>query len=341
MRRRRSRKQNKNAWIRRIPSLFAAAAAFVSGMAVHSYMTAHSGTDVEETQDTVAEEQEEETDAVLAVSQTSAEESENAEAVMRMEALETELESMVSGVDGTWSIYVKDLDADLEISINNQQMYAASLIKLFVMQSCYDHMDQLIANDIVYSGSEEQSYEKLDELLTTMITVSDNEAYNQLVRMHSASESFTEGCALIEDYLQESDYENTGIFHTLHPSDSLEESISDQKNYTSAEDCGKLLESIYRGTCVSETASAAMLDLLMQQQSTQKIPAGVPEWVLTANKTGETDEVQHDAAIVFGDETDYILCVMSSDIWDSESAVYTIQDISSVAYEYLNGTGTG
>ena len=83
---------------------------------------------------------------------------------------------------------------------------------------------------------------------------------------------------------------------------------------TSVKDCGLLLERIYRGECVSEEASAQMLDLLKRQENTSKIPAGIKAEVPTANKTGETDEDQHDIAIVYGAKTTYILCVMSEGI---------------------------
>lgn len=250
----------------------------------------------------------------------------------------TQLEERVSQEEGTWSIYLKDLSTGEELSINNVQMYAASLIKLFVMRSCYEHWDQIVENDSAYSGSELDSSEKVMTLLTNMITVSDNESYNELVRMHSSTRSFTDGCLFIEDYLcSDTAYINTGIFHTLSPSSTESERTEETKNYTCVEDCGLLLESIYEGSCVSTEASREMLDLLLQQTVTDKILSGLPEGISVANKTGETDEVQHDAAIVFGEKTDYILCVMSSDISGAGDAQSVIQDISGMVYELLNG----
>lgn len=40
------------------------------------------------------------------------------------------LEQLLYGQEGTWSIYIKDLETDEELSMNHQEMYAASLIKL-------------------------------------------------------------------------------------------------------------------------------------------------------------------------------------------------------------------
>lgn len=50
-----------------------------------------------------------------------------------MDTLEPQLTSMLSGYDGIWSVYVKDLNTDEEIVLNDTQIYSASLIKAFVM----------------------------------------------------------------------------------------------------------------------------------------------------------------------------------------------------------------
>lgn len=265
--------------------------------------------------------------------QTEASETEEAD---QMESLEALLTEMIGGEDGTWSIYVKNLDTDVSIVINDEPVYAASLIKLFVMEKTFRDMDMLIDNDAAYTGSEEESRQKIMTTLENMIEISDNESYNELVRIESSSRSFSEGCTIINNYLQDSIYSETRIYHTLSPSNTEEERISSNRNHTSAVDCGMLLEAIYDGTCVSEDASSQMLDLLLAQQTRGKIPAGVPEDIEVANKTGETDETQHDAAIVYGEDTDYILCVLSDEVPDSNAAASLIREISSEVYVYLN-----
>ena len=265
--------------------------------------------------------------------QTETSETEEAD---QMESLEALLTEMIGGEDGTWSIYVKNLDTDVSIVINDEPVYAASLIKLFVMEKTFRDMDMLIDNDAAYTGSEEESRQKIMTTLENMIEISDNESYNELVRIESSSRSFSEGCTIINNYLQDSIYSETRIYHTLSPSNTEEERISSNRNHTSAVDCGMLLEAIYDGTCVSEDASSQMLDLLLAQQTRGKIPASVPEDIEVANKTGETDETQHDAAIVYGEDTDYILCVLSDEVPDSNAAASLIREISSEVYVYLN-----
>lgn len=258
------------------------------------------------------------------------------EPVSALESLQTRMEERVAKESGTWSIYIKDLNTEEEISINPEQMYAASLIKLFVMESSYENRELLEENSRK-TAQNKRNPENVEELLRNMIETSDNEAYNELVRLHSESADFSEGCRKIGEYLAETGYENTGIFHTLSPSETKEESIADEdtKNYTCAEDCGKLLEEIYRGTCVSEEASEEMLDFLLHQETTEKIPQGVPNGISVANKTGETEEVQHDAAIVFGEKTDYIICIMSCGWKEEGRAIETIRDLSGITYAAL------
>ncbi len=254
------------------------------------------------------------------------------------EGMAFDLEEITERIPGIWSIYVKNLYTGDTISMNSQSMLSASLIKLFVMMSSYDNMDELTENaSQVYDLSKDEAEAMIDDLLYNMITISDNEAYNELVRLHSPDYSFSEGCAVVSDSIYNGGYTGTGIGSTLHPSDSEYETAGDGYNYTSTEDCGMLLEEIYEGSCVSEEASREMLRLLLQQETTYKIPDGVPEGALVANKTGENEDVTHDAAIVFGKETNYILCVMVSDIDQRvEEAADLITEISSCVYHYLN-----
>ncbi|MCD7715930.1 MAG: class A beta-lactamase-related serine hydrolase [Lachnospiraceae bacterium] len=256
-----------------------------------------------------------------------------------LEDLKTLIEDTLADHSGTWSVYVKDLDAGNSITINNESMYAASLIKLFVMQSCYENMDDLIANYCsINNTSEETAAATIEDRVYTMIVYSRNESYNELVRLHSSSGSFTSGCRLVNSYIAENGYAGTGVYTTLHPSDSSYESTGEGTNHTTVEDCGAILEAIYNGTCVSEEASEAMLEMLLQQDVTTKIPAGVPDGISVANKTGDTDEESHDVAIVYGEKTDYILCVMSTDVDEmgAGNAGTLVKEISTLVYEFLN-----
>lgn len=147
--------------------------------------------------------------------------------------LKTVLEGSIFSYSGKWEIYVKDLKNDTELEIGDSPASSASLIKTFVMAAVYDQIE---------AGNLKESRE-LNHLLELMITVSDNEAYNELMRRLGGGDFIT-GCQRVNQYLEREGYENTEVHHTLHPSSSA--SLGDGgSNLTSVKDCGKLLERIY------------------------------------------------------------------------------------------------
>lgn len=254
-----------------------------------------------------------------------------------MEGLETRLTELFGSYDGIWSVYVKDLTNDKEFQLNSQPLYSASLIKAFVMAQTYANMDTVLQSEAAKMKkdvSDPAVSTKVNDLLWNMITVSDNESFNELVRLQTTSGVFKDGAEAVNAFLAESQFADTSVQHTLSPSASKDAGLGG-RNTTSVKDCGELLSRIYKGECVSKEASEAMLNLLLNQQVTTKIPSGISASVKIANKTGETDTDQHDIAIVYGEKTTYILCVMSENC-KSGDAVSHIRDISGIVYNYLN-----
>ena len=69
-----------------------------------------------------------------------------------------------------------------------------------------------------------------------------------------------------------------------------------------------------------------------RQEFNEAIPAGVPDGVPVAHKTGNITRVHHDAAIVEA-ATPYVLVVLVRGIDDENESARLIADISSVLYE--------
>lgn len=258
-----------------------------------------------------------------------------------MDTLKPRLKEILSAYEGEWSVYVKNLDTDEEIVINNKPLYSASLIKPFVMAKTYADMEAVTEDEalkIKVARDSDAASAKVHELLANMITVSDNESFNELVRLQTEKNDFNQGAEEVNEFLEDEGYKNTSVQHTLAPSSSPSVGLGGN-NTTSVKDCGLLLEQIYNGECVSEEASEEMLDLLLNQQVIWKIPQGIEgvvEGIPIANKTGETDIDQHDIAIVYGEKTTYILCVMSEQGGTEDVAINNIRNISRMVYNYLN-----
>lgn len=237
---------------------------------------------------------------------------------MKITALQSKLTSAIRSYRGTWSVYVKNLDTGESFAINNRKIYAASVIKMYAMAAAYDRISQGRFSEASVSST-----------LKSMITVSSNDAFNTIVRKV--------GTSYINTWCRQNGYNDTNQGHGLSPSsNNYGLSNGTGSNVTTVKDCGKLLESIYRGTCVSKKASVKMLNLLKQQQRRSKIPAGVPSGVTVANKTGETNDTTHDAAIVFSEGADYILCVMGNVPGGAWYASSNITKISRITYDFFN-----
>ena len=234
-----------------------------------------------------------------------------------LSVLKKSLKKKISSYGGAWSVYVKDLKADKSISINDRQMYAASLIKLYAMGAALEQ---------VKKGKLKSS--SVSALLDSMITVSDNASFNQIVGRV--------GKKTVNSWIKKNRFKKTRVVHDvgLAANSTI---VRDRRacNTTSAADCGKFLETVYRGKCVSSRASKVMLGLLKRQTRRGKIPAGVPSGVAVANKTGETDETCHDAAIVFVKKNPYILVVMVTSPGNAWTKNSEIAAVSRLVYDFF------
>ena len=228
--------------------------------------------------------------------------------------------------NGTWSVYVCNLMKNTEGTIDDQQMQAASLIKLFIMGAVYENFDSLCD---AYGADSVNNY------LNPMITASDNDAANALVNMLGYGDDAT-GMDVVNSFCQAHGYTSTSMGRLLLQDNTYGD------NYTSVSDCGHFLKEIYQGnagtadTTLSHTD--AMYSLLKLQERRNKIPANLPEGVKVANKTGELDDVENDAGIIYSTAKgiDLVVCFMSQNLTDSGAAQASIAQDARLIYGYYN-----
>lgn len=267
------------------------------------------------------EEKDEKRDAATLEEENRLSPSEEKEGVADLTILEDQLDAMLAqtreAAGGRWAVHIKNLNSTIFTERDDSPMRAASLIKLFIMGAVYEQYETL---------SQANGKETVDEFLNIMITVSDNNAANQLVTMLGDGDSAA-GRQVVSAYCEEHGYLNTSMGRML-----LEESTTGE-NYTSVGDCAKFLETLY----LKEFEHwEEMLGLLKGQQRRNKIPALIPEGVEIANKTGELTGVENDVAIVYGDENPYIICFMTDGLTDSSTAVECIAEMSGNIYGFFN-----
>ena len=236
-----------------------------------------------------------------------------------LDELKTQIENKIADYPGEWSVYIKNLNTGDHFTINDKQIYPASMIKLFALGASYEQIEQgLITENEYYT------------YLYGMTVMSNNNSFNQMI--------WTIGRDYLTKWCHDKGYTRTYQYHGLSPSDNaagLE--TSNKPNETCASDVGHMLEDIYNGKCVSKSASEKMLELLKQQHWVSKIPSGLPPMTPFANKTGDTTDYSHDAAIVYTDAADYIIVIMSENPGVASKQDHRFIELSRMTYEYFNG----
>nr|WP_274608084.1 serine hydrolase [Bifidobacterium pongonis] len=181
---------------------------------------------------------------------------------------------------------------------------------------------------------------QIDDLLTRMITVSDNEATNTLVDRLGNGDTQA-GYAVVNGTAQRYGFTQS------HLDQRMGNLTGDTGKQTSVGDQGRFLAAACRGQLVSAEYSQRMIGLMLQQTRRSKIPAGLPSQVSVANKTGESPGVENDSAMVFaaGDGEriagatpgtgDYVIAVMSENVPMPSEAQNDIRTMSSTVWSAL------
>ncbi len=240
--------------------------------------------------------------------------------------LEKEIKDRLESFQGDWSVYLKDLSTGKTMEINEHAMESASLIKLYIAGTIYEKIEtgELTPDDRLYSA------------LNDMIVYSDNESSNVLVRYlydGDAGETFQDGLEVVNDFISRHGFSNTCQVNGIADPSLW---VSDGRiNETSAADCGRLLEMIYNRELVSHFASFRFETLLNKQEVNYKIPASLPEGTHISHKTGEVDDTENDAAIIYTPYGDYIFCIMSTNLTNTGDAVDHIHEITRLVHDYF------
>lgn len=234
----------------------------------------------------------------------------------KMESLQKTLAEMTD--DGnTWAVYVKDLTTGESVGINSQkQVLSASIIKIFIAGAYYQALN------------EERFADDYQQQLSDMIIYSDNTATNTLIDLI--------GMDYINQFIRNQGFSEKTQLNRKMLEDGTE-------NYVTAKDCGDVLERIYNRTYVSEEASEQIWNYLEQQDSRNKIPAGITdEAAVIGNKTGEIGGnaqgsfVIGDVALIYGSHADMIICVIENGSY-TEDIKAQIANMAGKIYETCNG----
>lgn len=109
-------------------------------------------------------------------------------------------------------------------------------------------------------------------------------------------------------------------------------------NATSAFGMMKVMEAVYRSKLLADSSRQEMIQILKQQHYNSMIPAGLPDNVSVAHKTGSITRIAHDAALIFPPDTAPFVLVILTRGWDSHAEAQMVgARIAKDIYKYHQG----
>lgn len=205
----------------------------------------------------------------------------------------------------TLGVYVKNLSTGQEIFLNpDEQFSSASLYKLAVMYTLFQKQKE---GKITFNDN-------LTKNLHAMVTYSSNEAALALVDNYSSWKE-------IDEKMHEIGLKNTNFYKAPLT--------------TTPRDIGKLLELMSLGETIDMDSSISMLKLLSGQKINDRIPVLIPAGVIIAHKTGELEDVRHDAGVLIGPDNDIVMVLMSKDSKMPETVKPIMSGLAFEIYEFF------
>ncbi len=159
----------------------------------------------------------------------------------------------------------------------------------------------------------------IEDLYRLMVTVSDNIAFNILLKIVSMEN--------VNQTIERYGFKNTKVNRALFDTKSVEKGI---ENWISVKEMATLFYRMEKGQIVSNQASREMLDLLEKHQRTSVMPYYFKESLNIAHQSGYDDTLILDMGIVYGDNP-FVLC-MASSAEDTRNAESIMRDITLMCY---------
>ena len=196
----------------------------------------------------------------------------------------------------------------------SEQMRSASMIKVFLLANTMELVrdgqftldmgitlksSDKVGGSGILCGYASGTVLPLDTILRLMITESDNTATNIVIDL-LGKENFNA-------YLQRNGYNDTILNRKMMDFEAVN---AGWDNYTSVTDLGNIFLKIYNHECVGYDEDEIMLSYLKGQTDTECFPTALPHAII-AHKTGELGGLYDDGGIIYVNNRDVILVIMT------------------------------
>lgn len=233
---------------------------------------------------------------------------------------------------------IKNLKDGAEYTYMKDQVVSSfSLIKVFIMAETIRRIEcgelsldteiEVKASDIVDFSVllflNQRAY-TLEELMRLMIVYSDNTATNVLIDYL--------GYDNINKCICDLGYEDTVLQRKMMDFKAKEEG---RDNLTTAAEMAEFLERLYKNELLGVESDMLMMDIMKGQADEADMRLHLPDEITIARKSGEGGCLNHEMAIVFGENVHYIFCFLSWNGTDNNQTRQLMSDASKIVYDFF------
>jgi len=238
------------------------------------------------------------------------------------------------GTPGSYGIVVRNLKTNENYSYNEHIKYeSASLYKLWIMAETFEQIkngtlkeNDILTEEIKTLNDKFNIASESAKPSEGAITLSVNDALNKMITISDNYAALLLGARIrlskVESFLKINGFKESSVGTTGN------------MPMTTAYDTAVFFEKLYSGKLINEEYSNKMLQLLKAQKLNNKIPKYLAPDIVVAHKTGELDKYSHDAGIVYTQNGDYVIVVLSKSD-DPNSAKNQIATISKAVFNYF------
>ncbi len=238
----------------------------------------------------------------------------------------------------TPGVFLYDLDTDAYIDLNGGASFsAASTIKVPILVAFFQDVDAgkirldevlTMRKELVASGSGEMQGMPIGsqftalEVVTKMITISDNTAANMMIARLG-------GMAALNQRFRSWGLVSTAVNNVLPDLQGT--------NTTSPKDMALLMTRISQGELLSMRSRDRMLDIMQRTVNRSQLPQGLDKGATIAHKTGDIGTTIGDVGLIdMPNGKRYSLTVLVKRSYNDDRAYELVQKVSRTVYQYLN-----
>ncbi|MGM9955942.1 MAG: serine hydrolase [Peribacillus sp.] len=260
---------------------------------------------------------------------------------MSLQTIEHKILDAVGSFDGRIAYKIENSDGESIAYHEDESFQSASLIKIPMIIEGYRQSEEkkiylnqpvTIPPEEVTGGSgvlhvlSNKVFLTVEDLLSLMITVSDNTSTNMMMTLLGQDE--------INQCIKDLGLKQTILQRKMQDFKALKEG---RDNTISAADTITCLKAIHTGDFLKKETQEKILRVMDNQQLRDKLPSQMGKGVKVASKTGGIRGVAHDCAIIRSDKQTVYAAVLTEDMKTEEESRQVISLIGKWIYEDMMG----